>query len=117
MCRKASNEAEHKNIEKRGKVYMPKNISSCTPLRLIKTSGSSWFISRLYFEKINPMHLNWKCVKDINKRENAYIKTGPYQKLLVSHIVHNSSEKLSNNSLGLSAAEILAMAEELLRVM
>ena len=85
--------------------------------RNLQSIGYSWFISKLYHDKIDPMHLNWISVSTVNRRVSAFSRTSAFHKDWVYFIAHSSGKKLADNKIRLSSEEVLTMANKLLLIM
>ena len=85
--------------------------------RALYTMGCSWFVSRLYHDRIDSLHLNWKNVEDLAVRSRPYSRfSEDYAQWLRYIIERADKKKLGSNEFGLSSDEVLEMAEKLLAV-
>ena len=78
--------------------------------------GASWFISYMYYKKIDNKHSNWRNVKTAENRISMFNKTLQYHKFWLEQIIKMDVIKLSTNIIGLSGTEVVRMASELLKI-
>lgn len=81
---------------------------------LLRTMGASWFVSYMWYEKIDNEHKNWQYVPTTELRINTYKRGVKYHKTWLAYIVDNVSEtNLSKNEIKISGDVIKEMAEVL----
>lgn len=78
--------------------------------------GASWFVSYMYYLKIDNMHLNWDKIKTANTRINVFDKTTKYHKFWLNEVLKVSNDKLNTNKIGINAYETKRMANQLLNL-
>ena len=79
----------------------------------LTTIGAAWFISYMWYNKVDKSHTNWKRVSTYNNRISTYNHTGSYHTFWLAQIVSMSARNLDKNTLGLRGYEIINMAKEL----
>lgn len=79
--------------------------------------GVAWFVSYAYYEHINKKHNRWKKVATIQERWSIYNKSRQYHKDWLHMIKSMKPGQLNRNAIGLSADEIILMANEILAYM
>lgn len=77
--------------------------------------GASWFVSYLYYKKIDKTHTNWTLV-GTSTRIPVFNKTGNYHDYWLRKILEMDDNKLNTNKIKLSAPEIKNMAKNLLKL-
>ena len=80
----------------------------------LRKIGASWLISYLYFEKVDPKHLNWQNVKTVTNRKNNYNKYKSYHSDWVRENVEMNVNKLKSNTMGISGADVITMAKNMI---
>lgn len=88
-------------------------------LILLNRMGKSWFISYLYFLKIDSTHLNWKNVqssKSLRSRIGRFKQTKVWHNMYLNEIIRSNPNSLRANKLGLSGEDIIMMSNELIKV-
>jgi len=81
--------------------------------RLLNTMGQSWFVSYLYFTKIDKSHRNWE-IADSNWRIAAFEKSTDSHQQYLKDIKSSLSARHETNQLGLSYEDLKKMVAELL---
>ena len=88
-------------------------------LKSLDRMGKSWFVSYLYFLKIDRHHLNWKNVqslKSLRSRISRFKQTEMWHKMYLNKIIKSNPNSLGTNNLGLSGEEIIVMSNELIKL-
>ena len=78
--------------------------------------GASWFISYMYYKKIDNKHSNWRNVKTAENRISMFNNTIQYHKFWLEQIIKMNTIRLSTNKIGLSGTEVVQMTIELLKI-
>ena len=55
--------------------------------KYLRTMGNTWFVSRLYNEKVDRNHLNWKEATSLTTRESAFKLSKEFHKIWL-HYIH-----------------------------
>lgn len=79
----------------------------------LTTMGSSWFISRLYYERIDKSHVNWRKPKTSSNRNSVFVNSVHLHDLFLEQILSMNPANLAKNRIGLSGADVLGMAQQL----
>ena len=95
---------------------MPKSYFKFTGGKQLTGIGASWFVSYMYYLKVDKTHLNWQNVSNPKSRVAKCIKNSTYHKIWISEIVDMNPNRLGKNHLGLSGADIISMAKVLLPI-
>lgn len=79
---------------------------------ILRRIGASWFVSYMYYKKIDENHLNWKKV---TSRVSSYQQGEPYHKFWLEKVLEMDNKKLERGQkLQLKGDEVKKMAKELL---
>ncbi|MHC6201924.1 hypothetical protein ACYULU_01865 [Breznakiellaceae bacterium SP9] len=76
--------------------------------------GATWFVSYLYYTKINNTHANWQNVETSGTRAAMFRRTTQYHEFWLTQIVDMNDRRLNTNTIGLNAVQTKQMARELL---
>ena len=76
--------------------------------------SASWFVSYMYYLKVDKTHSNWKKVTKPMKRASKCDKNSTYHKIWIREIVGMNPNRLGRNKLGLSGTDIISMAKILI---
>ena len=80
----------------------------------LSTMGASWFVSYLYYCRIDNSHMNWKNISTANLRISNFNKTNNYHTYWLQQILVMNDHNLNKNKIGLNAINIKNMVKELL---
>lgn len=87
--------------------------------RLLRSMGKSWFISYLYYLKIDNQHLNWQnsnlSQKALQTRISNFNNSKEFYKIYLNEIIKSNPSSLDTNKLGLSGEDIIMMSNELIK--
>ena len=87
---------------------------NCNGARLLTSLSASWFVSYLYYLKVDSSHLNWKkYIKRVSMFNNSY----SYHKEWLQKILAMDAYNLSKNQMGIDGIEIKRMAKKILMIM
>lgn len=86
--------------------------------KYLRTMGNTWFVSRLYNEKVDRNHLNWKEATSLTTKKSAFKLSKEFHKIWL-HYIHEiaAANSMATNKIGLSADEIDAMVNALIAKM
>ena len=76
--------------------------------------SASWFVSYMYYIKKDATHSNWNKVSTVTLRKNIYYKSNRFHLSWIREIINMNPKNLNGNSIGLTGAEVIKMAKELL---
>ena len=76
--------------------------------------GASWFVSYIYYEKIDRTHKNWDRVSTTQSRISKYNKGKLHHKDWLKEVIAMNPANLNKSTIGLSAEQTKSMAKELL---
>ena len=93
---------------------MPKSYFNVSGGEYLTQIGASWFVSYLYFLKIDKVHLNWNKVSTVILRTKRFNKHSRFHKEWIQLIVNMEPKRLARNKIGLSGNDVVAMAKVLL---
>jgi hypothetical protein len=74
--------------------------------------GASWFVSYIYYEKMDRTHRNWDRVSTTQSRISKYNKGKIYHKDWLKEVIAMNPANLNKNTIGLSAEQTKSMAKE-----
>ena len=81
----------------------------------LTTMGACWFVSYLYYTKIDKNHKNWDRVSTTSSRISVFRRTSYYHKYWLTEILKMDVGNLNKNTLGLSGYDVKRMVEECLK--
>lgn len=84
----------------------------CSGGRILTSLSATWFVSYLYYLKIDSSHLNWNKFKE---RIPNFEKSKKYHNEWLKKIVDKNPLKLNKNQIGLQGIRVKEMAQELLK--
>ncbi len=87
---------------------------SFTGGEILTGMGASWFVSYIYYEKMDRTHRNWDRVSTTQSRISKYNKGKIYHKDWLKEVIAMNPANLNKNTIGLSAEQTKSMAKELL---
>jgi len=85
----------------------------------INKVGASWFVSYMYYDRIDGSHLNWNnsTIKTIRLRKSLYNKASNLDKEnALRKVLDMNKNKLNKNTFGLTGKQVKLMAKELLEL-
>ena len=82
----------------------------------LSTMGATWFVSYLYYQKIDNTHNNWKSVKTYPSRICVFNRSQQYYKYWLERVLEMENERLNTNTLRIYAQQTKKMARELLQL-
>ena len=80
----------------------------------LRRMGVAWFVSYLYYKKLDGTHGNWRKVSTTDLRIREFDKTQKYHRIWLEEVLSMGESKLDKNSIGLIGADVKAMAKALL---
>lgn len=80
----------------------------------LTTMGASWFVSYMWYNKIDRTHMNWRKVKTYSSRISVFSNTVKFHKSWLNEIISMKEEKLGQNKIQLSGKTVKEMAGILL---
>lgn len=86
-------------------------------IRRLMTVGCSWFVVKLYHDKIDPSYRNWEKVKTLDKRLSAYTNHEEDYKAWLIYLGNADLKKMERNTIGITASELKVMIDRLLAVL
>ena len=86
-------------------------------IRRLMTVGCSWFVAKLYHDKIDPNHRNWERAKTLNTRLASYSKYKEDHRAWLVYVSNADLTKMGRNTIGLNESEIKAMIDDLLAIL
>lgn len=95
------------------KSIQPKN----NIMKRLRRMGASYFVSRLFYEKIDNTHLNWRRAGSQPTRNTNFNNSSDMHIDYLRAVIGMSPNRLNTNAIGLSGREIIEMANELLQVL
>jgi len=101
---------------KKGDTIMPKSYFNFSGGVQLTRIGACWFVSYMYYKKVDNTHLNWKKVSTHPTRASNCIRNSVYHKAWIKEIVKMNPNQLEKNKLGLSGTDIICMAKVLLPI-
>lgn len=93
---------------------MPKSYFKFAGGKHLTRIGASWFVSYMYYQKVDKTHSNWKNISNPMDRAEKCNKYSIYHKVWINEIVGMNPNRLRRNQLGLSGNDIISMAKILL---
>lgn len=82
---------------------------------LLKSIGTSFFVSYLYNQRIDPKHANWTSIATRASRISTINSSRRHHLDWLNRVQFMNEANLDKNSLGLSGREVKEMASTLLR--
>lgn len=86
-------------------------------MQRLRSMGASYFVSRLFFEKIDNTHLNWRLAGAQASRETNFNNSKDMHIDYLRAVIGKNPNRLNTNTINLSGEEIIEMAKELLSVL
>lgn len=83
--------------------------------KLLKSIGTSFFVSYLYNQRLDPTHANWKPIATRASRISTINSSRLHHLDWLTRVQFMNEANLDKNSLGLSGREVKEMATLLLR--
>ncbi|MDR1468236.1 MAG: hypothetical protein LBT00_02960 [Spirochaetaceae bacterium] len=83
--------------------------------RELSTMGATWFVSYLYYQKIDNTHRNWDSVKTCPNRISVFNRTQHYYRYWLERVLEMNDKRLNTTTIGLKAKETKEMAKKLLQ--
>ena len=93
---------------------MPRTYFKFVGGKQLTNIGASWFVSYMYYQKVDKTHSNWKNISNPMDRVAKCNKHSIYHKVWINEIVGMNPNRLGRNLLGLSGNDIISMAKILL---
>ena len=86
----------------------------CEGGRDLTSMGASWFVSYAYHDYVDHAHDNWRKYPH---RVSVYERTRRFHRGWLERVSEMNPKNLSRNTIGLSSAQIMTMASEVLKRM
>ncbi|MEG1913359.1 MAG: hypothetical protein RRY64_08360 [Oscillospiraceae bacterium] len=81
---------------------------------ILSKMGATWFVSYLYYRRMDTSHRNWSRVSTATSRISKYNASSAFHKEWLQEVLLMNPQKLNTNTIGLDAGQVKAMAQELL---
>lgn len=95
---------------------MPRSYYKFAGGKQLTRIGASWFVSYMYYLKVDKTHSNWQNVSNPISRVTKCVKNSTYHKVWINEIVGMNHNRLNKNQLGLAGNDIISMAKVLLPI-
>ncbi|MBR3810119.1 MAG: hypothetical protein IKK46_07420 [Clostridia bacterium] len=96
---------------------MPKSYFNFAGGKELTGIGASWFVSYMYYLKVDKAHLNWQNISNPMTRASKCANNSRYHKVWIDKIADMNPNRLKRNNLGLTGNDIISMANILLPLM
>ncbi len=93
---------------------MPKGYFKCVGGEQLTRISASWFVSYMYYIKVDKTHFNWQKVCSCSSRISICDSNIAYHKVWMNKIVGMNPNRLGTNKLGIKGTDIISMAKILL---
>jgi hypothetical protein len=80
----------------------------------LTTIGATFFVSYLYYLRVDPTHGNWETIKTKTARISTITSSKQYHRAWLGRVDQMSPANLGKNTLGLDGEEVKAMARAIL---
>lgn len=77
---------------------------------LLGRMGAAWFVSYIYFKRVNNCHVSWREIGTAQTRIKWYERSMSYHRYWLDKIFSMDEKRLETNTLGLTAIQIKNMA-------
>ena len=95
---------------------MPRSYYNFSGGEHLTRISASWFVSYMYYLKVDKTHSNWKNVSNPLNRVSRCDNNSVYHKIWINEIVGMNPKQLQRNKIGLSGNDVIAMANVLLPI-
>jgi hypothetical protein len=80
----------------------------------LTTIGATFFVSYLYYLRVDPMHRCWESIKTKTSRISTITGSIHHHRAWLERVGQMSDANLSKNTLGLDGAKVKVMARTIL---
>ena len=81
---------------------------------ILSKMGAVWFVSFIYYDRVDPSHTNWKRVATYKTRISKYNSSNQFHKEWLQEIIWMDPEKLNKNQIGIDAKQVREMVKKVL---